>query len=260
MASSEHEHLTLRVAALESESARLRALLEATPDLVVRVAIDGTYRDVMEPRSMPVVASRAERVGRKVTELLPAQIALQYLEVVRQAVLTGLTQAFEYELTLAGQVGHYEARASRSGNDEALVVIRDVSERRRVESALREETERSETLLLNMLPRAIVARLKDNPGVIAERHEEATILFADIVGFTKLSSKTPPAEVVGLLNEIFTAFDRLTLKFGLEKIKTIGDAYMVVGGVPTARDDHAEAVADMALNMLDAVAEVTAGT
>lgn len=254
---SELDHLTQRVAALEAESTRLRALLEATPDLVVRVAVDGTYRDVMEAKGMAVVASRLDRVGRKVSELLPGPIAEKYVEAVRSAALTGLTQSFDYELTLAGKPGHYEARASRSGADEAVVVIRDVSERRRVESALRDEKERSEALLLNMLPRAIVTRLRDNPGTIAERFEDGTILFADIVGFTKLSSKTSPSEVVGLLNEIFTSFDRLTLEFGLEKIKTIGDAYMVVGGVPTPRADHAEAVANMALGMLEAVNEVS---
>jgi urea transport system substrate-binding protein len=254
---SELEVLQQKVAALEAESTRLRALLEATPDLVVRVAIDGTYRDVMEGRNTVVVVSRSERVGKKVSDLLPAAVAAKYDVAVRQAVSTGLTQSFDYELTLNGKSGHYEARASRSADDEAVVVIRDVSERRQVEAALREEKERSEALLLNMLPRAIVAKLRDNPGTIAERFDDGTILFADIVGFTNLSSKTPPAEVVGLLNEIFTAFDRLTLKFGLEKIKTIGDAYMVVGGVPTPRDDHAEAVAEMALSMLDAVAEVS---
>lgn len=254
---TELEVLTARVAALEADSTRLRALIEATPDLVVRVAIDGTYRDVMEARGMAVVASRAERVGRKVSDLLPAPVASAYVEAVKDAVATGLTQSFEYELTVAGKAGHYEARASRSGADEAVVVVRDVSERRRVEAALREEKDRSDALLLNMLPRAIVTRLRDNPGTIAERFEDGTVLFADIVGFTKLSAKTSPAEVVGLLNDIFTAFDRLTLKFGLEKIKTIGDAYMVVGGVPTPRADHADAVADMALAMLEAVREVS---
>ena len=254
---TELEHLTARVAALEADSTRLRALLEATPDLVVRVATDGTYRDVMEAKGMAVVASRSDRVGRRVHDLLPEAISTLYLAAVQEAVATGLTQPFEYELTIEGQSGHYEARASRSGPDEAVVVIRDISERRLVEAALRAEKDRSDTLLLNMLPRAIVTRLRDNPGTIAERFEDATILFADIVGFTKLSSKTPPGEVVGLLNDIFTAFDRLTFKFGLEKIKTIGDAYMVVGGVPTVRVDHAEAVADMALGMLEAVAEVS---
>ena len=258
MSAADLEHLTARVAALEAETTRMRALLEATPDLVVRIATDGTYRDVVEARGMTVVANRADRVGRRVHDLLPAVIADAYVEAVREALLTGLTQPFEYELTLEGKTGHYEARASRSGADEAVVVVRDVSERRLVERALRQEKDRSDALLLNMLPRAIVNRLRDNPHTIADRFEEATILFADIVGFTKLSAKATPAEVVGLLNEIFTAFDRLTLKFGLEKIKTIGDAYMVVGGVPTPRGDHAAAVADMALGMLETMREVSA--
>ena len=141
--SNELEDLRARVAALEAEAARLRALLEATPDLVVRVATDGTYRDVMEARGIPVVARREDRVGRPVQDLLPLPIAAAYLRAVTAAVETGVTQAFEYELRLEGKTGYYEARASRSGLDEAVVLVRDVSERKRVELAL----ERSEALL-----------------------------------------------------------------------------------------------------------------
>lgn len=140
---TELEDLRARVAALEAEATRLRALLEATPDLVVRVATDGTYRDVMEARGMPLVARREDRVGRPVQDLLPLPIAAAYLRAVTAAVETGVTQAFEYELRLEGKTGYYEARASRSGADEAVVLVRDVSERKRVELAL----ERSETLL-----------------------------------------------------------------------------------------------------------------
>jgi adenylate cyclase len=111
------------------------------------------------------------------------------------------------------------------------------------------EKEKSEQLLLNVLPKPIADQLKQSKDAIAENFEEATILFADIVGFTPLSARLTPQELVNLLNQIFSAFDRLAEKHNLEKIKTIGDAYMVVGGLPIPRLDHAEAVAEMALEM-----------
>jgi class 3 adenylate cyclase len=125
----------------------------------------------------------------------------------------------------------------------------------RAESAAERERDRSEALLLNILPAPIAARLKDNPRAIADAFENVTVLFADLVGFTKLSARIPTEELIVLLNEIFSDFDALAEKHGLEKIKTIGDAYMVVGGIPTPRSDHANAVAAMALDMLDVIAQ-----
>jgi len=112
--------------------------------------------------------------------------------------------------------------------------------------------ERSESLLLNVLPRTIAERLKRERGVIAESHPEVTVLFADVVSFTPFTERTEPERVVGVLDEIFTAFDALVERHGLEKIKTIGDAYMVAAGLPEPRDDHARVMARMALDMLDA--------
>jgi class 3 adenylate cyclase len=114
----------------------------------------------------------------------------------------------------------------------------------------------SDGLLLNVLPRSIAERLKRDPGVIAERFEEVTVLFADVADFTPFAERTSPERVVGVLDEIFSAFDRLTQERGLEKIKTIGDAYMVAGGLPEPRPDHAEAVAGLALEMQAQLARV----
>jgi class 3 adenylate cyclase len=119
---------------------------------------------------------------------------------------------------------------------------------------LRVEREKSERLLLNILPSAIAERLKEDQGVIAESFSEATILFSDVVGFTQMSALITPVELVYLLNEIFSSFDELATRHGLEKIKTIGDAYMVAAGLPERRADHAEAMAEMALDMQDALA------
>jgi adenylate cyclase len=125
-------------------------------------------------------------------------------------------------------------------------------EREMVE-ALRIEKQRSEQLLLNILPQAIVTRLHDGETTIADQLSNVTILFSDLVGFTKLSSRLSAGDLVRLLNGLFSEFDRLALSLGVEKIKTIGDAYMVVGGLPEPRADHAHAVADMALGMIEAV-------
>ena len=124
----------------------------------------------------------------------------------------------------------------------------------RTRRALKREKERSEQLLLNVLPAPIAARLKQQEDVIADGFPEVTVLFADLVDFTRRSQRSSPQQVVQVLDELFTAFDQLTKRHGLEKIKTIGDAYMVAGGLPEPRPDHAQAVADMALAMRDEVA------
>ena len=120
------------------------------------------------------------------------------------------------------------------------------------------EAERAanEKLLLNILPKTIAERLKQDSQTIADCYESAAILFADIVGFTQLSERLKATELVGLLNDIFSKFDELTDRHQLEKIKTIGDAYMVAGGLPTPREDFdpAAAIADLALDMRKSVA------
>jgi class 3 adenylate cyclase len=133
----------------------------------------------------------------------------------------------------------------------------EFSARRELEVAyqtLAVERERSERLLLNILPRAIAERLKQDNHIIADQFPEATVLFADIVGFTQLSSQISATELVVLLNQMFSIFDQLTEQHGAEKIKTIGDAYMVVAGLPTPRSDHAQAIANLALDMQQAIA------
>ncbi len=124
---------------------------------------------------------------------------------------------------------------------------------------LQAEQEKSERLLLNILPLPVAELLKQGHNTIADSFGEVTVLFADIVDFTKLSAHISATELVNKLNEIFSAFDRLTMKHGLEKIKTIGDAYMVVGGVPVPRPDHAAAIAEIALDMQQAMVQFNAG-
>jgi PAS domain S-box-containing protein len=125
----------------------------------------------------------------------------------------------------------------------------DITDRKRAELKLRLAKKKSEGLLLNILPRSIAEKLREDQSAFAQQFDDATILFADIVGFTPLAAQMLPTKLVSLLNEIFCSFDQLAEKHDLEKIKTIGDAYMVAGGLPTPRPDHAEAIAEMALDM-----------
>jgi class 3 adenylate cyclase len=118
---------------------------------------------------------------------------------------------------------------------------------RRIEN----ETSRFERLLLSILPRQVLRRLNQGETVIADRFEEVSVLFADIVGFSEHSARTAPAALVEYLNRLFSEFDALALQLGVEKIKTIGDAYMVVAGLPDPNPDHSAAIATMALGMLD---------
>jgi PAS domain S-box-containing protein len=141
-----------------------------------------------------------------------------------------------------------------------LLVFRDITMRLKIEALLNQQRKNTERLLLNVLPAPIVAQLKQfdtniypSEAVIAENFADVTVLFADIVGFTEIASTLSPTALIDLLNRIFSVFDRLTEKHGLEKIKTIGDAYMVVGGLPMPKSDHAEAIADMALDMQAAI-------
>ncbi|MGD1904445.1 MAG: adenylate/guanylate cyclase domain-containing protein [Leptolyngbyaceae cyanobacterium] len=139
-----------------------------------------------------------------------------------------------------------------------LALAAGVTEQDAIKADLADEKEKSEQLLLNILPQPIAQRLKqDQKATIADQFAEVTVLFADIVDFTKLSAELPPRDLVVLLNDIFSAFDDLADHYGLEKIKTIGDAYMVVGGLPDRRDDHALAIVAMAQAMRSVLQEVS---
>lgn len=129
-------------------------------------------------------------------------------------------------------------------------------QRRDALAALRDEQARAESLLLNILPRSIADRLKADTRTIADHVNSVSILFADVVDFTPLAERLPPAEVVGVLDQLFSHFDGLAERYGLEKIKTIGDCYMVAAGVPAPRSDHAQALALMALDMQAAMRSV----
>ncbi|AGB23332.1 family 3 adenylate cyclase [Mycobacterium sp. JS623] len=137
------------------------------------------------------------------------------------------------------------------------VVWYALRETRRARLAMEAEYERSERLLTNILPSTIAQRLKDpSRNIIADKYDDASILFADIAGYTKRASDTPPSDLVRFLDRLYTDLDALVDRHGLEKVKTSGDSYMVVSGVPEPRDDHVEALACLALDMAEAVADL----
>jgi class 3 adenylate cyclase len=177
----------------------------------------------------------AVALGDRLPHLGPA-IAAERLQLLRPVLLGGLFA------TLAA-CAHYARRAT-------LIA----------EEALDRAHQRSEELLLNILPPSIARRLKLRGGTIADGFPGVTVMFADIVGFTRLSARLPPERIVEMLNDLFCKFDDVAGQLGLEKIKTIGDCYMVAGGLPEPRADHAEAVAEMGLAMLGIVAELAART
>ncbi|MEL7034586.1 MAG: adenylate/guanylate cyclase domain-containing protein [Cyanobacteria bacterium J06592_8] len=159
-------------------------------------------------------------------------------------LLTGLSILALSALTLV--IG----RLRQTSQELEQRVFERTSELRKANTQLLDEQKKSERLLLSILPQPIANRLKEGEVNIADCFAEATILFADIVGFTTLSEKVSPEKLLTILSDIFSDFDHLCDRYHLEKIKTIGDAYMVVGGLPNPRKDHAEAIAEMALDML----------
>lgn len=127
---------------------------------------------------------------------------------------------------------------------------------KKLHDLLQVERQKSENLLRNILPKAIAERMKNGETNIAERHAEATLLLADLVGFTALTATIDPVTIVNLLNEIFTEFDVLTEKHGLEKIKTTGDGYMAAGGIHSHHSDHAEAIARLAIGFQEQIQSI----
>ncbi len=150
-------------------------------------------------------------------------------------------------------VASFVTNAAVSCGTLLMIVYYALRETARAEEIAEREYERSERLLANILPAPVAARLKsESNAVISDKYDEASVLFAVMAGFTAQASDTAPEDLVQFLNRVFTDFDWLVERHGLEKIKTTGDSYMVVSGVPATRPDHAQALAELALDMLDA--------
>ncbi|NEP56481.1 MAG: urea ABC transporter substrate-binding protein [Symploca sp. SIO2G7] len=243
--------------AIRQAEEKYRSIFENAICGIFQTTIDGRYLSVNSSLAQMYGYSSPEEMIEHLTDI---QKQLYVNPNRRNELITilerdGAVSNFEYQVyrkdgSIIWSCGNTRAVRDAKGNILYYEgTVEDITMRKQAEEALRVEQEKSEGLLLSILPKMIANRLKQDQSAIAEQFEEATILFADIVGFTPLSSSMPPTELVALLNQIFSRFDRLTQKYGLEKIKTIGDAYMAVGGLPMPKPNHPEAIAEMALEM-----------
>ena len=225
----------------QTAAAALAAAREIRPTVIlqdlVMPDIDGAemvrrYRALPETEHVPVIMLSAVEEPAVKAELL-ASGASDYLVKLPD------------RLELAARVRlHSEAHARLVERNAAFAALEEAN------AALARERERADRLLYAILPRSIAERLKAAPQVIAEWHAAVTVLFADLCGFTELAGRQEPRELVALLDEIFTTFDQLAAAQGIEKIKTIGDAWMAAAGLPEPRADHAAAMAGLAVDLV----------
>ena len=249
---------------LRASERKFRTLIERMNEGLSIVDNQGVIEFVNDRFCEMVGYDRDELIGRYEEELAATAADRRLLQAKRNLRQQGVFDQYEIQLqsksglplwVLGISTPVFDAEEKPIG---AMITLNDITESKQAEEALRAEQQKSERLLLNILPQVIAEQLKQNhselvkgtiSAPIASLFDEATILFADIVRFTPLSARMSPTALVNLLNQIFSAFDQLSDRYGLEKIKTIGDAYMVVGGLPIPRLDHAEAIAEMALDM-----------
>ncbi|MEQ8957293.1 MAG: adenylate/guanylate cyclase domain-containing protein, partial [Coleofasciculus sp. C2-GNP5-27] len=234
-------------------------------------ATEGIFQATPEGRYITANPALAKILGYTSPEDLMAQVRnigeQLYVEPTRQEELAALMQRYDTLSDFQSQVYRQDGsiiwiveNIDTVKDDAGQLLyyegtVSDITEQKQAEVALTRARKRAELLLLNILPQPVAEVLKRGQRTIAESFKGVTIMFADLVNFTKFSTQTSPTELVELLNQIFSKFDRLVEEHGVEKIKTIGDAYMVAAGLPRRRLDHAQAIAQMALEMQRAIAE-----
>lgn len=240
---------------LQAESALLQAKALRIQIIAISMVLSGlmavalaVYISRAIARPLEAATQVAQQVTREVNFTLQVPVTTRDEIGVLAASLNQLIQ----------WVSEYTQELEQARQTLENRVEERTEEIRQKNHELQLEREKSERLLLNLFPESIAARLKQQESNIAESFSKVTVLFGDIVNFTQLSEQISPTQMVNLLNQIFSMFDQLADKHGLEKIKTIGDAYMVVGGIPNPCSDHVEAIAEMALDMQKALAQFSA--
>ncbi|PZV16585.1 MAG: diguanylate cyclase [Leptolyngbya sp.] len=256
---------------VEQRTAELAATEEKYRKIFEHVA-EGIFQTTLTGQYLNANPALAEMYGYDSPEELIASItdigAQLYVQPRRREELIAFVRQFEFVTVFESEIYRKDGsiiwisenmHAVRD-DDGALLhyegSVRDITDRKSTEDELRRQRLNSERLLLNVLPQAIAERLKRGQKVIADSFTEATVLFADLVGFTELSTTISPTELVELLNSVFSKFDQLADHHRLEKIKTIGDAYMAVAGLPLPRADHVRAIADIAIDMQHEITKI----
>ncbi|MBP0021117.1 MAG: response regulator [Cyanobacteria bacterium SBLK] len=251
-------------AALQASEAELRALFAAMDDLILVFDRQGTCLKIAPTKSDRALVDgefAGDWVGNlTVRDLFPPEQASLHLHHIQEVLSTRQTVTVEYHLPVEDKKRWFSANVSPLSGDTAIWVARDITASKEAESALRRQKARSEQLLLNILPEPIAQRLQEEESTIADKFDDVTVLFADLVNFTELSTQLSSIELVEILNVIFSEFDYLAREHGLEKIKTIGDAYMAVAGLPYPKSDRVAASANMALDLLNIIKEFNEGT
>jgi len=237
---------------LHTSEQKMRAVFEAMNDIVIVLDTDGNI-EVAPTNPGVLYDPDTDIISLTIEHLFDADNFVELQSRIQEVLESKQTINFDYSLKVESDARWFAARMSPMSGNSAIWVARDISDRKKTELALHMAQQKSESLLLNILPETIAEQLKQSPEAIAEHFDEVTILFSDIVGFTPLSARLSAIELVNLLNYMFSKFDQLAEKYRLEKIKTIGDAYMVAAGLPLHRHDHADAIAEMALDMQVAI-------
>ncbi|MEC4804932.1 MAG: adenylate/guanylate cyclase domain-containing protein [Jaaginema sp. PMC 1079.18] len=245
-------------AALQESEERYRDLFDNASDLILSVDTQGRFLYVNNAWQEIMGYTPLELQDKTVFDLVVPSEKIEFAKDFRQIILGNTIDRLNTAFTTKDQrtivlEGSMNCRFVNDTPVAARAILRDITQRLATEAALRAQKEQTERLLLNILPARIVSRLKSDPQSIAEKFDKVTVLFADLADFTELASQLAPIDLVNLLNSVFSEFDRLTETYELEKIKTIGDAYMVVGGLSTRCDDHAIAIAEFALDVQTAL-------
>ncbi len=237
---------------LHTSERKMRAFFEAMTDIILVLDTDGNLE--IAPTNPSVLYHQdTDIIGLTIEHFFMEENFQSLQDKIQRVLATQQTFNFDYHLTVDTEKKWFTARVSPMSENSVIWVARDISDRKEAELALHIAQQQSESLLLNILPKTIAEQLKHSTDAIAEHFDAVSILFSDIVGFTPLAARLSPIDLVKLLNDMFSKFDKLAEKYQLEKIKTIGDAYMVAAGLPLKREDHAQALAEMALDMQAAV-------
>lgn len=264
---------SLLLNALSASKAYIDRLVDSLADALFVTNEEGVIKAVNQAAKDLLGYTESELIGQHISHIIVNQELLfrvnqnplgssgSLFQDVDSLCLTKTGQRIPVSFSCSIIKKYLENKLENQEFEEDKIYIgRDITERLRVENALRVEQEKAESLLLNILPSTIAQQLKAQKSTIAENFTEVTVLFADIVGFTKIAASITPSKLVEILNLIFSEFDQLVGKHNLEKIKTIGDAYMVVGGLPLPSNNHAKSIARMALDMQEAISQVSSRT